>query len=129
IDIKLVGRAFPDPLAVANDDVKIRLREREILEDLILVAAPGDLVDVDLDAGFLREILPELAQAFGRRPLGPPDRDRLFAGARRRARIGFGTAGQQSGAENGDKNRSHVSPDDLRWPRTVSRNSIAVLRC
>ena len=80
IDVKLVRRAFADPLAVADDDIEIRLRQREVLEDLVLIAAPGDLIDVDLDAGFLREILSQLAQALGRCRLGPPDRDRLFAG-------------------------------------------------
>jgi hypothetical protein len=79
VEVELARRAAAEPLAVTDDDVERRRLLAEIEKHLILVVAPGDLVNLDRHARFLLVVVAELLQSIGGRPLCPPDRDGLRA--------------------------------------------------
>ena len=47
--------ASPDPLTVTDDDIEICLVVTKVQKHLILISAPGNLMHVDSDPGFLLE--------------------------------------------------------------------------
>ena len=78
LQVESPGRSPPDPLAVAHDDVEVRLLIAKIQKDLIVVGWPGDLMHFDGDASLLFEVFAQFLQTGGRIPLGPPYSDGFF---------------------------------------------------
>ena len=124
VDVKALGRAAPQPLAVADHDVERRLLLPELLEHLVLKAGPGNLVHDDIRVLLSAESAARL-KAVGRRPLRPPDGERPLGSRDGGGRRGLGgrlgrllvlAAGRDGDCPGDARKNRHKQPVQLICP-------------